>query len=176
MANVQDVREGNKKITVELGGRVREIAFDMNAFAELELRYGSIDVAMKALQEHKLKDVKIILWAAIIHEEITDFDEDTGEPTGYNITPYDVGKMVKPAMIPEIMPKLMEAMGFSMPDMTDPEQVDQMLNTPGLPEELKQQLMLIKDDLLAAAANPEEVTQDNRQEEVKNVLAASPKN
>lgn len=128
MANVQSVRPSMNAVTMELGGKTRTIQFDMNAFAELENKFGSVDEAMKQLSSGKVNDIKLILWASLIHEEVV-IDEVTGEPLKYNITPYQVGSWIKnPAMLQEVSEKLGEAMNAGMPD---PE---------NLPEEVKKQL------------------------------------
>jgi hypothetical protein len=129
MANVKDVRQHMEPVKMFLGGRERVFQFDMNAFAELEKMFGSIDNAMDQLAKGRISDVKKILWAALIHDEVAEFDEDTGEPIKYNITPYQVGSWLKnPAMIQEASQKLAAAMGAGMPD---PEK---------LPENVKAQL------------------------------------
>ena len=129
MAKVNDVKQHANPVTMELGGKKRTLQFDMNAFAELEKRFGSIDDAMEQLASGKMGDIKIILWAALIHEEVEEFDEFTGEPTKYGITPYQVGSFIKnPMMLQEVSAKLGEAMSFGMPD---PE---------SLPEEVKAKL------------------------------------
>jgi hypothetical protein len=128
MAKVKDVQKKKQIVKVTLDdGKVRVIHFDLNAFAELETRFGSIQEAMKALSSGMMKNIKVILWAGLIHEEVSEFDED-GEPMGYNITPYTVGKLVTPDKMEEVSKKVMEAMGFAMPD---PE---------NLPQEVKNQM------------------------------------
>lgn len=115
MAKVNEVKQHIEPVTIELGGKVRRLQFDMNAFAEMEKLYGSIDEAMDSMQKGKLSDIRNILWAGLIHEEVKGFDETSGEPIGYNITPYSVGAMItSPAMLPEISAKLAKAFGASL--------------------------------------------------------------
>lgn len=115
MANVQDIRD-TKQIVIELGGKERKIVFDMNALAELETIYGSIEDALKVLEGGKLKDVRNLLWAGICHEEIIR-DEVTGDVVGYNIRPYDVGAMITTVNeIPAIAEKLFKAISKDMGD------------------------------------------------------------
>ncbi|MNU64661.1 hypothetical protein D3C71_539430 [compost metagenome] len=101
-------------VTIFLGGRERVIQYDMNAFAELETRYGNMDLAVKALSSGKVKDVRVSLWAGLIHEEAI-LDEN-GEPTGYNITPYQVGSwLTSPAEMNDAIIKIGTALGDSTP-------------------------------------------------------------
>lgn len=121
MAGVKDVRQNMESPTMELGGRLRTIQFDLNAFAELENRYGTIQAALDQLQKGRMHDVRTILWAGLIHDEVV-LDEITGEPISYNITPYQVGGWIKnPSMLNEVTRILGLAMGGDMPD---PENMD----------------------------------------------------
>lgn len=114
MANVNDIRVFGAS-TMDLGGRERRLQFDMNAYAELENLYGSIDKAMEQLQKGSIKDIRTILWVGLIHEEAV-LDEVTGEPIKYNITPYQVGGWIKnTAMLKLASEKLGEAMAEGMP-------------------------------------------------------------
>lgn len=131
MAGIKDVRQNMDAPTIELGGKVRTIQFDLNAFGELEKRFGTIQNAMDQLQQGRLNDVKIILWAGLIHEEVI-LDEITGEPKGYNITPYQVGSWVKsPKMLREVMEVLSKAIESDMPD---PENMTPVTNAAPTPE------------------------------------------
>lgn len=101
-------------VTIELGGKERVIQFDMNAFAELETRYGTMDAAVKSLSSGKVKDVRVSLWAGLIHEEA--ILDDNGEPVGYNITPYQVGSwLTSPGEMNDAIIKIGMALGDSSP-------------------------------------------------------------
>lgn len=114
MSNLKDIRR-LEPITIELGGRVRSLQYDLNAFAELEKRYGSVNEAFKTLQEGKIKDVRTMLWAGLIHDEVI-LDED-GEPTGYKITPYEVGRWVNtPELMNEVSKQIAKAMAADQPE------------------------------------------------------------
>lgn len=116
MAKVQSVRQNMEAVNMVLD-KERTLQFDLNAFAELENRYGSVDNAMKQLQQGKISDIRTILWVALIHEEV-ELDEVTGEPIKYNITPYQVGSWIKgPEMLKEASMNIAKAFGFSMPDV-----------------------------------------------------------
>lgn len=114
MANLKDIKEV-APVTIFLGGRERVVKYDLNAFAELENTYGTVDAAMAKLSDGKLKDLRNILWAGLIHEE-AEFDEITGEPTKYNITPYQVGSWVaSPAEMQAVGESVGRAMSAGMP-------------------------------------------------------------
>jgi hypothetical protein len=118
MAELDKVRVV-KHVTAELGGRVRTMKFDMNAFAELERMYGTIQDALTKLTEGRIKDVRKILWAALVHDEVN-LDAD-GEPESYNITPYQVGGWVEdPASMTDLITKLIQALDQGSPT-PDPE-------------------------------------------------------
>ena len=113
MAQVKNIR--NLPVQIELGDKTRTIKYDLNAFAELELRFGSVQKAMDDLQSGSMKSVRIILWAGLIHEEAI-VDEFSGEPTGYKITPYQVGGWVDPTRMQEISEKIGQAVSGGIPD------------------------------------------------------------
>jgi hypothetical protein len=68
MSNLKDVKAKTTKITLN-DGVEREIKFTLNAMAELEDRYGSIDAAFKKLEENSIKAVRCIIWAGLMHTE-----------------------------------------------------------------------------------------------------------
>lgn len=117
MSNIRDVRRiPSLDTTIECGGKMRTIQFDLNAMGELENRYGSIQKAMEALQGGRIQDVKMILWAGLIHEE-ANLDEITGEAVSYNMTPYEVGAWISNVrLFEEAGRKLNIAMTGSMPE------------------------------------------------------------
>lgn len=159
MSNLKDIR--NKPVSIELGGKDRTIKFDLNAFAELEERYGNVQNAMREMQSGSMKGIKTVLWAGLIHEEAV-IDEKTGEPIKYNITPYNVGSWISPDSLPDISMKLAEAMGYSIPDIDKMPEVKKQL------EELGIDVNALKD------SNGQEIakvvlTEDEKKEEEKNV-------
>lgn len=102
-------------ITIELGGEVRSLFFDLNAFAELEKRFGTIQQAMEALQSGSLTALRTVLWAGLIHAYAI-LDEVTGEPTGYSVTPHAVGSWVNPALMADVAEQLGKAITSAMPE------------------------------------------------------------
>lgn len=66
MANLQEIRR--PKVFIELkDGEQVELMMSLEAFAEMEEQYGSVEAAMHALEQNKIKDIKFLLWAATLH-------------------------------------------------------------------------------------------------------------
>lgn len=101
MANVKDVKSKAVKITLK-DGVEREIRFTLNAMAELEDRYGSVDEAFKQLDRNSIKAVRCILWAGLIHE-----DPD--------LTEQQVGNLIDIQYMQELMESLGTAFDSNMP-------------------------------------------------------------
>lgn len=102
MANVKDVKSKAVKITLT-DGIERTIKFTLNAMAELEDRYGSVDEAFKQLDNNSIKAVRCILWAGLIHE-----DPD--------LTEQQVGNLIDIQYMQELMASLGEAFDADMPE------------------------------------------------------------
>lgn len=132
MSHIKDVKKTFQtgELPFELGGRKRRLQFDLNSFAELENKFGSVNDAMNELQTGGMKSIRFILWTALIHDEA--ILDDIGEPVGYKITPYQVGGWITPQMLPEISQKLTEAMGVSLPDVKDLPEAKAMLDRLGI--------------------------------------------
>lgn len=102
MANVSDVKP--KKRFVDLGDGVeREVVFSLNAMAELEEKYGSIDAAFNKVKGGGIAAVRFLLWT-IMH--------DTDE----TLTERQVGAMIRLDNINEVMETLMTALEDQMPE------------------------------------------------------------
>lgn len=148
MSNVQDIKQFANQTTMVLGGKTRVLQFDMNAFAELEERFGSVEAAMEQLSGGKMKDIRLILWTALIHEEAV-IDEETGEPIKYNITPFQVGSWIKNGkMLTQASEKISEAMTNGMPEMD--------LEDPELQAKLKEQGFKVVDGVVVRDDEDEE--------------------
>ena len=102
MANVKDVKYKAIKITLT-DGVERTIKFTLNAMAELEDRYGSVEEAFKQLDNNSIKAVRCILWAGLIHE-----DPD--------LTEQQVGNLIDIQYMQELMASLGEAFDADMPE------------------------------------------------------------
>ena len=72
-----------EKVTIDLDKK-RTIIYDLNAFAELEEQFGTIEEAMKVLESGKLKGIISILWAGLVHEDETLTPKKVGSLIGLN--------------------------------------------------------------------------------------------
>lgn len=97
------------------GGQERYVRYDLNAFAEMERMYGSMEAANAALTKGSMTDVRRILWLGLIHDQAV-LDEITGEPIKYKLTAYEVGTWITPANMKDIMQKLNAAISDSVPE------------------------------------------------------------
>ena len=102
MAHLKNVKSKAKTITLS-DGVEREIRFTLNAMAELEDRYGSVDAAFKAMENNSIKAVRCVLWAGLIHA-----DE--------NLTERQVGNLIDTDCLEEIMASMSEALDADMPE------------------------------------------------------------
>lgn len=105
MSNVKDVKAKGKPITL-CDGVERELKFTLNALAEMEDRYGSVDEAFKKLDSGSIKAVRFVLWAGLMH-------------TDENLTERQVGDLIDTECMSRIMEQLSEAFEDSMPEKGD---------------------------------------------------------
>lgn len=101
MANVNDVRSKDVKIVLN-DGVERTLKYDLNAMAELEDKYGSVDTAFEMLDKNSIKAVRFILWAGLIHEEP-------------ELTEQKVGSLIDIKYLQNLSGKLNEAFTNDMP-------------------------------------------------------------
>ncbi len=123
MSNVKDIKSKDIKITLN-DGVERTIKFTLNALAELEDRYGSVDEAFKQLDNNSIKAVRCILWAGLIHE-----DPD--------LTEQQVGNLIDIQYMQELMASLGEAFDADMPE---PEKLPENAEPEKLPENAEPKL------------------------------------
>lgn len=64
---IQDVRL--KKTPLKIGETEYTLAYDLNAFAELEDIYGTLDKAHKAIQKGSMKAILDFLWAGLLRDQ-----------------------------------------------------------------------------------------------------------
>lgn len=102
MSNVKDVKSKDIKITLN-DGVERTIKFTLNALAELEDRYGSVDEAFKQLDNNSIKAVRCVLWAGLIHEDP-------------ELTEQQVGNLIDIQYMQELMSSLNDAFDSNMPE------------------------------------------------------------
>lgn len=110
MSNIRAIKD--KKVFIELDKK-RQVRFDLNAYAELEIKYGSVAEAMAKLQEGSIRSIRSLLWAGLIHECI---DEKTEE---YTLTEKQVGAMISIEDLDKVTEAITAAMTETMPDEQD---------------------------------------------------------
>lgn len=106
MANVNDVKNKVVKITL-LDGVERTLRYDLNAMAELEDRYGSVDAAFEAMDKNSIKAIRCVLWAGLLHE-----DE--------SLTEQKVGSLIDMQYLQTLMESVGQAFNADMPKQEKP--------------------------------------------------------
>lgn len=104
-------------VKLEIGGVMRELYYDLNAYSEIETRYGSIDKALSDLSKGSLKALRLLLWAGMLHS-CTTFDEFTGEPVAYGINIGQVGSWVSIGEVKEVSEYIGKALSDGIPEET----------------------------------------------------------
>lgn len=112
MSNIKDLQMPQAKFY--LGGRERTIKFDLNAFAELEKRFGSVEKAFTEFEQGDIKAIKLVLWAGLIHDEAV-INEETGDVEKYNITPFEVGSWIDPITLQDVTKELFRTLDEALP-------------------------------------------------------------
>ncbi len=109
MSNLADVKNKTVKITLN-DGVERTIKFTLNALAELEDKFGSVQAAFDKLEkENSMKALRTILWAGFLHESP-------------NLTEREVGNLIDIAYMAELVESLGTAFeGDMVPDQTSVE-------------------------------------------------------
>lgn len=102
MSNVRDVKPRVKTITLN-DGVEREIRFTLNAMAELEDRYGTVDKAFETMQSGSVKAARCVLWAGLLYSE-------------ESLTEKQVGNLIDLNSLNSIMEGLNDAMSEDTPD------------------------------------------------------------
>jgi len=114
-STLHDVRSNTGAFYIgTFDGKERYIKFDLNAFAEMEDMFGSMEAAQERLQGGSMKDVRTVLWLGLIWNEAV-VDEITGEPIRYTLSQYQVGSWLNTLNMKEVMAKLQEAITGSLP-------------------------------------------------------------
>jgi len=111
MANVKEVRRKAIKITL-LDGIERTVKFTLNAMAELEERYGTVEKAFEELEANSVKALRAVLWAGFIED-----DPD--------LTERQVGSLIDITYMSDLMESLNEAFSNDMPEVKGTELVAQ---------------------------------------------------
>lgn len=110
MANLADAKRKIVKITLN-DGVERTIKFTLNALAELEDMFGSVQSAFDKLEkENSMKALRAILWAGFLHEDA-------------NLTEREVGNLIDIAYMQELVETLGSAFDSDMPQPVEGAQV-----------------------------------------------------
>ena len=105
MANIQAVRP--VKHTIDLGDGVeREIEFSLNAMADLEDKYGTIEHAFVKIQEDNISAIRFLLWCLL----------NNGEQ---EISEREIGRLINLRNLNELMSSVMDYMEEAMPGITE---------------------------------------------------------
>lgn len=108
LKSVSNVRTNGTAI--ELGGREYNLKFTLNAMAELEDKYGSVETAFEQMEKGSFKAIRFVLWAALLEE-----NED--------LTEKQVGAMITVQDLMALTGKINEAATNDMPSEADVAQV-----------------------------------------------------
>jgi len=90
-------------VSIELGGKQRELVYNLNSFAALEEKLGRSLFGEDGFNFQSFRELRLFLWAAFLH----------GEPT---ITPDEVGAMISTANLNDVQVALAKAMEVSTPE------------------------------------------------------------
>lgn len=101
MSNIKDAKPKSTPITL-CDGVERELRFTLNALAELEERYGSVEAAFTAMDNGSIKAIRLTIWAGLLH-------------TDEGLTEQQVGNLIDVPCMEEIMKSLSEAVASDMP-------------------------------------------------------------
>lgn len=120
MSNIAEIKPIKK--TIDLGDGVeREVIFSLNAMAELEEKYGSVDDAFAKVQNGSVAAIRFLLWCVLVPDGEAD------------LTEREIGKLIKIDNLNEIMDVLMDTLQEQMPNMDAP--ADPNMSTPALPSD-----------------------------------------
>lgn len=118
MANVAAVRP--VKQTIDLGDGVeREVVFTLNAMAELEEKYGTIEAAFEKVQSGSVAAIRFLLWCILV----PDGEDD--------MTEREVGKLIDISKLNDIMEAIMSAFESQMPESKEAPNVVTLARTQG---------------------------------------------
>lgn len=105
MSNVNLIKR--EPINIVLGdGQEHSLKMTLNALAELEDKFGTVDLAFEELSKGSIKAIRFVLWAALLHEETDD------RPA---LTEKKVGNLIETVDLPEIMGALTKAVESDVP-------------------------------------------------------------
>lgn len=95
MSNLHDAKPAKKTITLT-DGVEREVRFTLNAMAELEDKFGSVDAAFEEMDKGSIKAIRFVLWAGLME----------GSP---ELTERQVGSLIDMQYLNSIMDTMTDA-------------------------------------------------------------------
>lgn len=107
MSNLETIKQ--KNVPLEIGGKVRNLRYDLNAFSELEETYGDLPKMLAALNSGSIKAVRKFLYVGFMHEN-------------ENLTEKEVGSWFDISNIEVINSKITEAMSKALPEVENKEE------------------------------------------------------
>lgn len=110
MSNLNDVRTKGTPIMLN-DGVERELKFTLNALAELEDRYGTVEKAFEALEANSIKAIRLTLWAGLLH-------------TDEGLTEQQVGNLIDVTSLDRLVVSVTQAFGNDMPENDSTEGTD----------------------------------------------------
>lgn len=102
MANLNNARAKVTHITLR-DGVERELSYTLNAMAEMEDRYGSVEAAFKEVETGRMKAIRFMIWAGLLHTE-------------EGLTEQQVGNLIDVQCMENIMQTMQQALGEDMPE------------------------------------------------------------
>lgn len=105
MPGLKSVKEEERSIVLKDGNSYK-ICFDLNALAELEDAYGTVEKAFKAMEDGSFKAIRKVLWAGL----------SNNDPT---LTEKQVGSLIDVKSLQEISETLSLANEDSMPALEE---------------------------------------------------------
>lgn len=105
MADIQAVRP--VKHTIDLGDGVeRDIEFSLNAMADLEEKYGTIENAFEKVQSDNISAIRFLLWCLL----------NNGEQ---EISEREIGRLINLRNLSDLMSSVMDYMEEALPGITE---------------------------------------------------------
>lgn len=115
-SNLNEVRSDIGAFYIgDFDGKARYIRYDLNSFAEMESRYGSMEEAQKKLESGSMTDIRTILWLGLVWDEV-ELDPVTGDLIRYTISERQVGSWLHTLNMKAILTKLQNAITGALPE------------------------------------------------------------
>ena len=103
MSNLKDAKAKATSITLR-DGVERELLYTLNALAEMEDRYGSVEETFKALEKNSIKAIRLVIWAGLLHNE------------SEHLTEQQVGNLIDVQCLNDIVSTVTGALNDSLPE------------------------------------------------------------